>query len=96
MDVDQRHDEVREYKSPPHVVRLFLERSRQTLRKKCCRLKDDNKRLSVQAHDATKSREMWRTRAEAQAKHSKELEATVSALKQEVANLKKGASYRRQ
>ena len=96
MDRDELQVEVREYKSPPHVVRRFLEKSRKTLRKKCERLKADNKRLSVQARDATKSREMWRTRAEAQAEHSNELEATVAALRQEMASLKKGGPSRRQ
>jgi hypothetical protein len=96
MDRDERQDEVREYKSPPHVVRLFLEKSRKTLRKKCRRLKVDNKRLTVQAHDATKSRDMWRTRFATQAKQSKDLEAEVAALKQEVASLKKGDPSRRQ
>jgi len=96
MDRDERQDEAREYKSPPHVVRLFLEKSRKTLRKKCRRLKDDNKRLSVQVRDATTSREKWRTRARAQAEHSKELESVVAALQQEVADLKKGTSFRRQ
>ena len=53
-------------------------------------MKDDKKRLSVNVRDVTESRETWRTRAEAEAKHAKDLEAEVMALKRQVADLKKG------
>ena len=96
MDRDERQDGGREYKSPKHAVIWFLNQSRTRLRNKCRRLKDDKKRLSVNVRDVTNSREMWRTRAEAEVKHATELKAEVTALKREVAALKKGATSRRQ
>jgi SMC interacting uncharacterized protein involved in chromosome segregation len=96
MDRNEQQDGSRKYKSPTHAVIWNLDRSRETLRKKCRRLKDDKKRLSVNVRDVTNSREMWRAKAEVEAKHATELEAEVSALKREVADLKKGAASRRQ
>jgi hypothetical protein len=96
MDRDERESGRRGYKSPKHAVIWFLDQSRERLRNKCRRLKDDKKRLSVNVRDVTNSREMWRTRAEAEVKHATELEAELSTLKREVAALKKGAASRRQ
>jgi SMC interacting uncharacterized protein involved in chromosome segregation len=96
MDLDELQDGEREFKSPKHAVIWSLKRSRKTLRNKCRRLKDDTKRLSNNVRDVTKSREIWRRRAKAEAEHTKELEAKVAALQKEVTNLKKGAVSRRQ
>jgi hypothetical protein len=96
MDRNDRQDDEREYTSPKHAVIWCLKRSRRTLRKKCARLKDEQKRLSNSVRDVTKSREMWASRAKAEAARAKELEAELVVMKKEVADLKKGVSPRRQ
>lgn len=78
--------EVVAYKSPRHVQVLFLKRSRNKLREKYRELKDDQKRLQNGVRDVSKSREQWRSKAEA-------LEAQVAELQQELLVLKKRADF---
>jgi predicted nuclease with TOPRIM domain len=84
MDAKSPDSNKREYTTPAYVQAWFLKRSRDNWKTKYKELKTDAKRLENRVNDVTRSREMWRERAE-------ELEKENAALR-EAALKKSGRS----
>jgi len=57
--------EITAYKSPPHKIMAFLKEGRDQLRKKYRLLREKHRVAENQIRAVTKSREAWRSRAEA-------------------------------
>lgn len=57
--------EISEYQSPPHKVIAFLKEGRDQLRGKYRQLREKLRVTENQVRAVTKSRETWRSRAEA-------------------------------
>jgi hypothetical protein len=87
MDVHQTQDAKPKYKTPRWVQAWFLGRSRALWKLKYKDLKVEAKRLQNRVNDVTKSREKWRSEAEALAQRVRELEADNATL--QAAALKK-------
>jgi chromosome segregation ATPase len=71
--------EISEYKSPPHKVIALLKKGRDQLREKYRALREKHRVAENQVRAVTKSRQMWRRRAEA-------AEAELKELKKKIAN----------
>ncbi len=56
--------DIADYKSPPHKIIAFLKEGRDQLRKKYRLLRKNLRVAENQVRAVTKSREMWRARAE--------------------------------
>jgi len=67
-------EDIARYKSPPHKVIEFLKKGRDQLREKYRLLREKHRVAENQIRAVTKSREAWRTRAEAAEAKLKELE----------------------
>jgi hypothetical protein len=83
MDAVSQDGKPAKYTTPQRVQVWFLGRSRDNWKRKYKQLKALAKRLQNRAHDVTRSREMWRQRAE-------ELEAENAALREQAALKKSG------
>jgi hypothetical protein len=57
--------EIAEYKSPPHKIIMFLKEGRDQLREKYRLLREQHRVAENQIRAVTKSRQAWRSRAEA-------------------------------
>ena len=78
-----------EYTTPYRVQAWFLGRSRDQWKTRYTTLKAAEKRLQNRVRDVTKSRELWRGRAEESARRIEELEAENAALHEQSAAKKK-------
>lgn len=69
--------ESADYKSPPHKVIAFLKQGRDQLRVKYRELREKLRVAENQARAVAKSRQMWRSRAEAAEAELAELKKTL-------------------
>jgi septal ring factor EnvC (AmiA/AmiB activator) len=74
-----------EFKSRPGALAWAFRKSRDLWKAKCKKLKADIKRHTNRVADVTKSREHWRTQAEAAREQLRVREAEVAALRQQIA-----------
>jgi hypothetical protein len=65
--------EIADYKSPPHKIIAFLKEGRDQLREKYRLMREKLRVTENQVRAVTKSREMWRSRAETAEAELKEL-----------------------
>jgi chromosome segregation ATPase len=77
------------YTTPLRVQAWFLQRSRNNWKKKYMELKGDAKRLQNRVNDVSKSREQWRDETKQLLQRVEELEAANTALREQLASLKK-------
>jgi septal ring factor EnvC (AmiA/AmiB activator) len=76
-----------EFKSRPGALAWAFRKSRDRWKAKCKKLKADIKRHTNRVADVTKSREHWRTQAEAAREQLRVREAEVAALRQQIAEI---------
>ena len=76
-----------EFKSRPGALAWSFRKSRDRWKAKCKQFKADIKRHTNRVADVTKSREHWRTQAEAARAQLRVREAEVAALRQQVAEI---------
>jgi hypothetical protein len=76
-----------EFKSRPGALAWSFRKSRDRWKIKCKQLKADIKRHTNRVADVTKSREHWRSEAEAAREQLRVREAEVTALRQQVAEI---------
>jgi len=82
-------DRPEPFTTPPRVQAWFLKRSRDNWKRKYQSMKADEKRLRNRVADVTKSRVQWREQAQQTQQRLQELEAENTALRQQLAALKK-------
>ena len=87
--VAEHDDGQTAFTTPARVQAWFLKRSRDNWKRKYMARKADEKRLQNRVADVTKSREQWREEAKAAQQRVQELIAENTALREQLAALKK-------